>query len=171
MQPHPQVPPAAHIGEKENRLLSIAAFLQYTTRESPFFVSSTKKRNYIERYADKYTMPPPKKSIYSYIESSITLLPEELVTGKAKKRWMAQKRAVSSDLPEAGELYGESDEEEEEKNSEGEEDEEAAGSDDGSGNEDDYEYQAMSDDDAGDDDDGPDGTLSFACLHLLFHKL
>lgn len=151
-------------------MLSITAFLQYTTRESPFFVASTKKRNYIERYGDRYDQPPPKRSIYSYIESSITLLPEELVTGKAKRRWMAQKRGLANDQVEAAELYGESDEEEEEKNSEDEEDGEGMNSDDGSGNDDEYEYQAFSDDDAGDEEDGPDGTLCDALVYLFFHR-
>lgn len=151
-------------------MLSITAFLQYTTRESPFFVASTKKRNYIERYTDKYDQQPAKRSIYSYIESSITLLPEELVTGKAKRRWNAQKRALSSDQVEAAELYGESDEEEEEKNSEGEEDAEGMDSDDGSGQEDEYEFENFSDDEAGDEDDGPDGTFYNVFLYHFFHR-
>ena len=168
MQPHPQIPPPIEVGDKETRLLEISNFLKYTTRDSPFFVSSAKKRNYIQRYQDKYDQPVKKANIYAFIDTSILLLPEELVTGKAKRRWMAQKRGVSADHPEAEELYGVSDEEDEEENSQNEEDEEGANSDDGSGNEDDYEYEHFSDDEAGDEDDGPDGTLFQALLHLFY---
>lgn len=130
------------------------------TRTTPCFIVPEKKRFNIERFVDRYQPTPAQKpSLYTYIDPFISLLPEECVTGKYKRRWKASKRELASDHPDAAELYGESDEEEAEEGSQQGEDEDLLEGDDDGVMEDEVEYEVFSDDDAGDDDDGGyDGT-------------
>jgi len=141
--------------------VAYAAHMRAYTRTTPCFISAGKKRSTIERYQDRYHQHAHKPSLYQYIDAFISLLPEELVTGKAKRRWIASKRELASDHPDAAELYGESDEEEAEEGSQQGEDEDLLEADDEGVMDDEVEYEVFSDDDAGDDDDGGyDGTCN-----------
>lgn len=156
-QPHPKIPTIRKSTDALNRALEVTYYIRYSLRDSAYFVAPEKKRNYIERYQDRYDVRPPKKYLYKQIDASIQLLPEELVTGKAKRMWIAQRRGTEK--LDGDESESESDEESGEEKSKAEDDEDGLDLEDDAEDEDEYEYETFSDDDAGDEDDGPDGTL------------
>ena len=132
------------------------------TRSTPYQVSAEKRRSYIERYQDRWDRRSDKTDIYSYIEPFISLLPEECVVGKAKRKWHAQTRGVDIDHPDVTELFGplEDEEDGEEQSREDDEDESVEGENDLE--DDDLEFEKMSDDESYGEDDGPDGTHQIA---------
>jgi hypothetical protein len=159
-QPHPKLPSPAELDDKEADLVKIASYLRAYAKTTPCYISAGKKRDYIERFQDRYTAPAPKMPLYTYIDPFIQLLPEELVTGKAKRRWIASKRAKDADHPDGAELFGDSEEEEGEEGSQKGEDDELLEGDENNELDDEMEYEVFSDDEAMDEDDGPDGTWS-----------
>jgi hypothetical protein len=153
---HPKLPPPAELDEKDGNLVQLASYMRAYTRSTPYQVSAEKRRSYIERYQDRWDRRSDKTDIYSYIEPFISLLPEECVVGKAKRKWHAQTRGVDIDHPDVTELFGplEDEEDGEEQSREDDEDESVEGENDLE--DDDLEFEKMSDDESYGEDDGPD---------------
>lgn len=154
------MPPPMELDDREYKMVDKMRELRAYTRQSPCYIEKDKRTTYIERYQDRYNPSAPKIPLYRYIEPYIDLLPEELVTGKAKRLWRASKRSVDTSHPDATELFGEPDEEEGEEESQKDEEEDAIDLDEEPDAEDegDYAYQDFSDDDEAMDADEPDGT-------------
>ena len=154
--PHPKLPPPAELDDKELNIVTRGSEIRTFVHGSPYYIVVEKKLSYIERYQDRYNVPTYKMPLYRFIDSFIKLFPEEIVTGKAKRRWTAARRAKDIAHPDAAELFGESDEEDGEEGSEKDEDDLFGSEDDAEQDEDgDYAYNDFSDDDDG--GDGGDG--------------